>query len=123
MRFCSLLEKFIGDGMGEQQQEEEGCHLAQGLFSYSVQVVLGFAALSSLCYKRVIEKPRRPLLIWFYDVSKQCAGSVFVHLWNMGISIWIAYLRRATRGAQGAADECSLYFFNFVCAALLFIIC
>ncbi|CAM9378869.1 unnamed protein product [Discosporangium mesarthrocarpum] len=102
------------------------CHLLSGTFSWCVQGVLGITTLGTLLYKRAMERPRRSLLIWFMDVSKQvCGGAldcilsslilmgfggVVVHVWNIALSIWIAWLRKAE---EQTGDECALYFINY----------
>ncbi|KAF2640196.1 hypothetical protein P280DRAFT_469901 [Massarina eburnea CBS 473.64] len=68
-------------------QEENGeCHLL-GPYALIVQGALGLLALSSLVLKRWRETPRRPLKIWFFDVSKQVFGSVLLHLANVFMSM------------------------------------
>jgi hypothetical protein len=52
----------------------------------AVQGLLGLAALSSLAYKRRLETPRRPRLIWLFDTSKQAISSGVGHLQNVGLS-------------------------------------
>lgn len=41
----------------------------------------------SLVYKRWREHPRRPVKVWFFDVSKQVFGSVLVHMSNIFMSM------------------------------------
>ncbi|CAO3689556.1 unnamed protein product [Rhizopus microsporus] len=48
-------------------------------FGIIVQLCLAAAAFSTLIYKRQREKPRRPLRIWGFDVSKQLVGGIIVH--------------------------------------------
>jgi hypothetical protein len=67
------------DGKGE-------CNLL-GDFALLVQGALGLLAVSSLAIKRMREHPRRPLKIWFFDVSKQVFGSVLLHLANILMSM------------------------------------
>nr|CAG8557169.1 6337_t:CDS:2 [Entrophospora candida] len=57
-------------------------------FAIVVQVLLGAIACSTLIYKRHRERPQRPLLIWFYDVSKQVLGAGIVH----GLNILFSYI-------------------------------
>jgi uncharacterized membrane protein YhaH (DUF805 family) len=45
----------------------------------------------SLIVKRFSETPRRPWLIWFFDVAKQGLGSVYAHFLNMFVvcmTVW-----------------------------------
>lgn len=67
------------DGKGE-------CNLL-GDFALLVQGALGLLAVSSLAIKRLREHPRRPIKIWFFDVSKQVFGSVLLHLANILMSM------------------------------------
>ena len=67
------------DGNGE-------CNLL-GDFALLVQGALGLLAVSSLAIKRLRESPRRPMKIWFFDVSKQVFGSVLLHLANVLMSM------------------------------------
>ncbi|EUC42591.1 hypothetical protein COCMIDRAFT_103136 [Bipolaris oryzae ATCC 44560] len=62
------------------------CNLL-GDFALLVQAALGLLAVSSLAVKRMREHPRRPLKIWFFDVSKQVFGSVLLHLANILMSM------------------------------------
>ena len=62
------------------------CNLL-GDFALLVQAALGLLAVSSLAVKRMREHPRRPLKIWFFDVSKQVFGSVLLHLANVLMSM------------------------------------
>ncbi|KAF2853853.1 FK506-binding protein-like protein 2 precursor [Plenodomus tracheiphilus IPT5] len=69
--------------------EEDGggeCNLL-GNFALLVQGALGLLAVSSLAVKRMRESPRRPVKIWFFDVSKQVFGSVLLHLANILMSM------------------------------------
>ncbi|KAG5188483.1 vacuolar membrane protein-domain-containing protein [Tribonema minus] len=99
------------------QPAERQCELLGGAFSIILQGLLGFAALSTLVYKRLLENPRRPILVWLYDTSKQAIGAGLVHAWNMALSIAIAKLRRDQ--GDDASDECALYFVNYAVDILL----
>ncbi|ORX50860.1 hypothetical protein DM01DRAFT_1337458 [Hesseltinella vesiculosa] len=52
-------------------------------FGIFIQLCLAAAAFSTLLIKRHREKPRRPLRIWFLDVSKQLVGSILIHTLNV----------------------------------------
>ena len=54
------------------------CKLLGSVFSYLIQIFLGLVAISSLLYKRHIERPQRPWKIWGFDVGKQLVGGFFV---------------------------------------------
>lgn len=68
-----------------QHRENVKCELL-GPFAILVQSSLGALAILSLFYKRYIERPRRPLKIWLFDVSKQIFGAVMVHFLNIAMS-------------------------------------
>lgn len=99
------------------------CHLL-GPWALIVQGALGLLAVSSLFYKRWRESPRRPLKIWFFDVSKQVVGSVLLHLANILMSMLssgsfdVAAKTKATPQYAGNDDEgkqpnpCSFYLLN-----------
>lgn len=63
------------------------CQLFDG-FALGIQILLGSLAMASLLLKRFHEHPRRPPLVWFFDVSKQALGASFIHLLNLGVSIF-----------------------------------
>jgi len=65
--------------------QKNECRLL-GPFALVVQAALGLIALLSLVFKRWRERPRRPLKVWFFDVSKQVAGTFFLHLANLAMS-------------------------------------
>lgn len=74
-------------GDKEPSPPENGeCRLL-GPFAIFVQGSLGLLAILSLVYKRYREHPQRPLKIWFFDVSKQVVGSIFVHIANLLMSM------------------------------------
>ena len=73
--------------LSDQASEDDGeCHLL-GPFALFVQAALGLLAVVSLVWKRYRERPRRPLLIWFFDASKQVFGSALLHLVNLAMSM------------------------------------
>lgn len=81
------------------------CKLLSDAFSYLIQIFLGLVSISSLVYKRYLERPQRPWKIWGFDVGKQLVGGFFVHLGNIAVSSYI--LNKA------GGDECAWYFINF----------
>ena len=93
------------------------CHLL-GSYALFVQGALGLLALSSLVYKRWRETPRRPLKIWFFDVSKQVFGSVLLHLANILMSMLSSGRLDVSSTAATTGDEeaqpnpCSWYLLN-----------
>ncbi|OWY56416.1 hypothetical protein AA0114_g6435 [Alternaria tenuissima] len=99
------------------------CNLL-GNFALLVQGALGLLAVSSLAVKRLRESPRRPMKIWFFDVSKQVFGSVLLHLANVLMSMLssgkfdVAATTSATTKYAGTNEEgdqpnpCSFYLLN-----------
>lgn len=99
------------------------CNLL-GDFALLVQGALGLLAVSSLAVKRWRESPRRPLKIWFFDVSKQVFGSVLLHLANVLMSMLssgkfdVATKTNATPHYAGTDEKgdqpnpCSFYLLN-----------
>jgi hypothetical protein len=106
---------------GESDKGE--CNLL-GNFALLVQGFLGLLAVSSLAIKRLRESPRRPMKIWFFDVSKQVFGSVLLHLANVLMSMLssgkfdVAATTTATTKYAGTNEEgdqpnpCSFYLLN-----------
>jgi len=106
-----------------ESDDNSECHLL-GPYALVVQGALGLLALSSLVYKRWRETPRRPLKIWFFDVSKQVFGSVLLHLANILMSMLssgkfdVAAKAKAAQQYAGSDDEgsqpnpCSFYLLN-----------
>lgn len=99
------------DGGGE-------CNLL-GNFALLVQGALGLLAVSSLAVKRMRESPRRPVKIWFFDVSKQVFGSVLLHLANILMSMLssgsfdVSSTVAATVADKGdQPNPCSFYLLN-----------
>jgi len=73
-------------------------------FGLVVQGILAAVAFSTLILKRLREPPsdRRPVLIWFFDTSKQAVGALLVHFAN----IFLAGLFKG--------DPCTWYLINFL---------
>lgn len=73
-------------------------------FGLVVQGILAAVAFSTLILKRLREPvlDRRPVLIWFFDTSKQAVGAMLVHFAN----IFLAGLFRG--------DPCTWYLINFL---------
>lgn len=84
------------------------CLLLTGTFAYVIQILLGIAAGLSLVFKRHIEKPQRPWIIWAFDVGKQIVGGGFVHFSNILVS---AFLEGSVEDDD--SDQCAWYFLNF----------
>lgn len=112
------------DKASPMESDDNGeCHLL-GPYALIVQGALGLLAVSSLAFKRWRESPRRPLKIWFFDVSKQVFGSVLLHLANILMSMLssgkfdVAASTKATPQYAGQDDKgdmpnpCSFYLLN-----------
>lgn len=76
------------NGPKAMMQAQDGECKLLGPFALVVQAALGALALLSLVFKRWRERPRRPVKIWFFDVSKQVAGTFLLHLANLGMSMF-----------------------------------
>ena len=83
--------------------QDTKCKLLGGIFSYCIQLFLGFVAISSLVLKRHIERPQRKWDIWMFDVGKQLVGGFFIHCANIIVSHLL----------KSGGDECAFYFLNF----------
>ncbi|KAI9703986.1 MAG: hypothetical protein M1820_005768 [Bogoriella megaspora] len=109
------------EGPLTQQAEDDGeCHLL-GPFAILVQGALGLLALVSLVFKRWRERPRRPLLIWFFDASKQVFGSALLHVANLLMSMLssgkfdVQSAKPATEASDGKQpNPCSFYLLNLL---------
>ncbi len=99
-----------GGGNGE-------CKLL-GSFALLIQGALGVLAISSLVWKRHRERPRRPLKIWGFDVSKQVVGSMLLHVANLLMSMLSAGQLTVKPVVADSNDDtngpnpCSFYLLN-----------
>ena len=48
------------------------------------------------------------------DVSKQAIGSIFIHFWNIGLSILFARKLEDSSDTSNQSDECAFYFLSFL---------
>ncbi|KAI9000692.1 vacuolar membrane protein-domain-containing protein [Trametes punicea] len=85
--------------------DRRSCRLL-GPTALIVQGLMGVLVILSLIYKRHRETPKRPWRIWFFDVSKQIIGQMFVHGVNVLISGVVAKL--------SSGNACVLYFLNIL---------
>ncbi|KAI9725569.1 MAG: hypothetical protein M1828_003057 [Chrysothrix sp. TS-e1954] len=93
-----------------------------GPFALLVQGGLGLLAILSLVWKRWRERPRRPMKIWFFDVSKQVFGSFLLHGANLLMSMLssggLEFESKASKVSQlpdsngRAPNPCSFYLIN-----------
>ncbi|KAJ3288087.1 hypothetical protein HK104_008344 [Borealophlyctis nickersoniae] len=103
--FVRRLSHDDGDGVKCRLMDREICLLG---FAVTVQVLLATIALSSLIIKRHREYPRRPLIVWGFDTSKQALAAVCVHFVNVFIA--------ALRGKESEREDnpCVWYFLNIL---------
>ncbi|KAI9592929.1 vacuolar membrane protein-domain-containing protein [Syncephalis fuscata] len=85
------------------------CKLTDG-FAIGVQLVMGLIVCSSLLVKRHREYPQRPLVIWFFDVSKQAAGGIMLHTLNLVGSLFTG----SDATDSGNTNPCVWYFLNIL---------
>ncbi|KAJ1885200.1 hypothetical protein LPJ66_010236 [Kickxella alabastrina] len=83
------------------------CRLV-GPFSLAVQTIVGTLGFSTLVIKRHFEKPRRPWLVWSFDVSKQVIGGSMMHMSNLLVA---ALSGRGPEG-ENMTNPCSWYVLN-----------
>mmetsp|Transcript_8401 Transcript_8401/g.14251 ORF Transcript_8401/g.14251 Transcript_8401/m.14251 type:complete len:286 (+) Transcript_8401:94-951(+) len=89
------------------------CRLVNSFLGWLCQFLLGCCCLGTLLFKRYIEVPKRPWLVWFYDVGKQACACGFAHILNVVFGIWLST-------ASGTdSDECAWYCVNFTIDAIL----
>jgi hypothetical protein len=71
----------------EKELELEGkCELL-GMFGFFIQFVLGIVCFSVLVIKRQLESPKRSLIIWLLDISKQGISALLLHFFNLFFSV------------------------------------
>ncbi|GMH37473.1 hypothetical protein BSKO_05346 [Bryopsis sp. KO-2023] len=82
------------------------CKLTEGLRAYLAQGTLVVLVLGALLFKRSIERPRRPMVVWLMDISKQGFSASSCHVSN------ILFAVIASKG-RSDATECSWYFIQY----------
>ena len=102
---------FVGSDGGDS----DDCKLASGTLAILVQAGLAVTGAATLIFKRYWERPQRPWLVWFFDVSKQMvsghhrnAVDVAFRAADDGWSAAIALrekLNDAEERVRGAVDE------------------
>eukprot|EP00644_Phytophthora_capsici_P015323 jgi/Phyca11/113357/e_gw1.24.394.1 len=104
----------MGGWEGSEDGNPKECKLLSGNFAALLQVLLGVIAISVLVVKRLREVPRRPLMVWAFDASKQMVGATFAHVVNLLIAILLySYQQRMEESGDEPVDQCALYFVNF----------
>lgn len=107
-----------GSEKGPKHKEDDGECKLLGKFAILVQTALGLLALLALVWKRWREQPRRPVKVWWFDVSKQVFGSIMVHFANLFLSMLSSGHLELTASALAATDgedhvnPCSFYLLN-----------
>ncbi|CCE62772.1 hypothetical protein TPHA_0D01310 [Tetrapisispora phaffii CBS 4417] len=101
-------------------EDEDTCQLL-GPVSIGIQVIMGAWIVMSLLMKRNYEHPKRKLIVWTYDVSKQLIGSLLVHFLNLFISVVQEHKANLTfslnigdNGSGDEDDQCDYYFLNLL---------
>lgn len=86
------------------------CHIL-GTFGIFIQILLGLLSFSALLVKRCFENPKRPVVVWVLDTSKQAFSSVLAHLMNMALAILLS--------ESNDSDNCEWYFINITVDVIL----
>jgi len=94
------------------EMADSECRLLTGSIAMAAQMTLAAAILGSLLYKRQRERPKRPFVVWFMDVSKQGVCATTCHVINMTFAL-IAYHTVSTDDGSEGASECSWYFVQY----------
>ncbi len=89
---------------GLKDYNEEKCEFF-GILGIFHQLILGVLSFSLLILKRFLEKPRRPWIIWFYDVLKQIISSFVLYSANIIFSYLLSNNKQNS-------DLCTIYFMN-----------
>lgn len=88
--------------------EAEECRLLSGWYAYSIQGLLAFACIATLVIKRHREKPKRDVVTFMGDLSKQSLGSGLGHFSNLFLSIYISSRAKTT------ASACAWYLASYL---------
>ncbi|KAK7206429.1 vacuolar membrane protein-domain-containing protein [Myxozyma melibiosi] len=87
---------------------DDRCQLL-GPFALVVQGAMGGLAVLSLVYKRYKEEPRRPVIVWAFDVSKQVLGASGIHVMNLFLAIL-----SSNKEEDAPTNPCHWYFLNIL---------
>ncbi|CCF59646.1 hypothetical protein KAFR_0H02370 [Kazachstania africana CBS 2517] len=86
-----------------------------GPVSLCIQLLMGLLVVAVLLLKRNYEYPRRKLIVWTYDTTKQIGGSFVIHVLNLGISILKKQnLLVRSGGSKDNNEQCDWYFLNLL---------
>ncbi|CAI5714098.1 unnamed protein product [Hyaloperonospora brassicae] len=86
------------------------CTLVADSMDDAVQMLLGLLALSSLYAKWHVERPRRPVQVWFMDALKQGSSAAMIHVMNIVLAIGLV----DSSETPSDQDQCAFYFMNVV---------
>lgn len=92
-------------------EEGEKCRVISGNFALAIQLALGIAACIALLVKRCLEDPRRRLLIWCMDSTKQAAALGMQHFVNILLAVLFA-------NGKMRASECIWFAANLLIAVV-----
>lgn len=62
-----------------------------GSFGIVIQALLGLLSFLALIVKRYLEHPKRPMIVWLLDTSKQAFSSVLAHCMNMALAVLLSH--------------------------------
>ncbi|KAI8341638.1 vacuolar membrane protein-domain-containing protein [Chlamydoabsidia padenii] len=99
-----LLARLLDEN---EKRPQQGCKLLDS-FAIGVQLLLACIAFSTLILKRQREKPRRPLRVWGFDVSKQLMGGIVIHTLNLAMS----YISGYSLDDDGPSNPCVWYWLH-----------
>ena len=88
---------------GDEKPQDGKCELL-GFFGLLIQFLLGCACFSVLVIKRQIEHPKRPIIVWILDVSKQGVSTLLIHFLNLFLAV--------TFSDDAKSDACVWYLDN-----------
>jgi hypothetical protein len=114
-RFPGLRDVMLRTNCSVHDRDEcEKCELISGFFALFVQGLLAAICVLVLLIKRCRETPRRPWIVWFFDLSKQGFSSVLQHFANILFGVVLA--------EGGTASQCSWYFVLYIITSVAAVI-
>ncbi|KAJ2309578.1 hypothetical protein IWW52_005654, partial [Coemansia sp. RSA 2704] len=106
MSNSTVLDSPGADTLLPVTDEILNCKLVGG-FSIFVQLLVGTLGFSTLIIKRHFERPRRPWLVWGFDVGKQMISGTIMHMCNLLVSAL-----SGGEAGEDATNPCSWYVLN-----------
>eukprot|EP00467_Chlorarachnion_reptans_P002308 CAMPEP_0114505550 /NCGR_PEP_ID=MMETSP0109-20121206/10914_1 /TAXON_ID=29199 /ORGANISM="Chlorarachnion reptans, Strain CCCM449" /LENGTH=308 /DNA_ID=CAMNT_0001683999 /DNA_START=95 /DNA_END=1021 /DNA_ORIENTATION=- len=98
-----------GNVIAERGIAPERCRLLSTAFDYAVQGFLGMLAFASLWVKFKFENTDRNVRAFVFDTTKQAVSGIAIHFLNIFLAKLLIWGGGSTR-----ADECDVYFVNFL---------